>query len=385
MVRQIGENPKVCVYAICKNEEKFIPRWIESLREADYIVVLDTGSTDNSVQILKGYSPLVHVEQKVYDDFRFDVARNDSMKLIPKDADICVVSDLDHVFRPGWKETLIDAFKRGVDEVYGPIIDYTDDNEIIKWFLSKNVHPNDPRWYWERPIHEGVFYHPDENDPKEIVAETIDSFVIEHHQDTKKDRSFYLDMLEKEYLENASDPMCMIYYGCELSFHGRNDAAREVFLKGYNECDFTDHPDVWYQNCVNLALSYKEINEYETALKFALESFDSGITTRRNIMCVANILKDMGDFDLSLKFMKGSLKFVTEMDKSWKETKEYFEGKVYKELGDLYRGVGIAGPSFRTNYYSLAKQESNSNLYDEDIKTSILQFIENEFGGGNNE
>ena len=44
---------KICVYAICKNESKFINRWLECVKEADYICVLDTGSTDNSVDLLK--------------------------------------------------------------------------------------------------------------------------------------------------------------------------------------------------------------------------------------------------------------------------------------------------------------------------------------------
>ena len=44
---------KVCIYAICKNEEKHIKRWYESMKEADEIYVLDTGSTDNSVNLLK--------------------------------------------------------------------------------------------------------------------------------------------------------------------------------------------------------------------------------------------------------------------------------------------------------------------------------------------
>jgi glycosyltransferase involved in cell wall biosynthesis len=43
---------KICVYAICKNEEKHIDRWINSLKEADKIVVLDTGSTDNTIALL---------------------------------------------------------------------------------------------------------------------------------------------------------------------------------------------------------------------------------------------------------------------------------------------------------------------------------------------
>ena len=43
---------KVSVYAICKNEEKFVSRWVESMKEADEIYVLDTGSTDNTIKKL---------------------------------------------------------------------------------------------------------------------------------------------------------------------------------------------------------------------------------------------------------------------------------------------------------------------------------------------
>ena len=40
---------KVCVYAISKNEEKFVNRCFKSMKETDEIYVLDTGSTDNTV------------------------------------------------------------------------------------------------------------------------------------------------------------------------------------------------------------------------------------------------------------------------------------------------------------------------------------------------
>ena len=36
---------RVCVYAICKNEGKFVERWMRSMAEADEIYVLDTGPT----------------------------------------------------------------------------------------------------------------------------------------------------------------------------------------------------------------------------------------------------------------------------------------------------------------------------------------------------
>ena len=44
---------KICVYAIAKNESKFVKRWVDSMQEADAIYVLDTGSTDDTAQKLK--------------------------------------------------------------------------------------------------------------------------------------------------------------------------------------------------------------------------------------------------------------------------------------------------------------------------------------------
>ena len=44
---------KIVVYAICKNEAKFAERWAASMAEADEIVVLDTGSTDETVELLR--------------------------------------------------------------------------------------------------------------------------------------------------------------------------------------------------------------------------------------------------------------------------------------------------------------------------------------------
>ena len=44
---------KISVYAISKNEEKFVDRWVDAMEEADEIIVLDTGSSDKTVEKLK--------------------------------------------------------------------------------------------------------------------------------------------------------------------------------------------------------------------------------------------------------------------------------------------------------------------------------------------
>ena len=74
------------------------------MSEADYIVVMDTGSTDKTIEMLKERG--VYVEIKEIKPWRFDIARNESMKLIPKDADIAVCTDLDELFEPGWADAL---------------------------------------------------------------------------------------------------------------------------------------------------------------------------------------------------------------------------------------------------------------------------------------
>ena len=71
---------KICVYAISKNEEKFVDRWYESMKEADEIYVLDTGSTDNTFNKLKNLG--VKVKQQIINPWRFDVARNESLKMV---------------------------------------------------------------------------------------------------------------------------------------------------------------------------------------------------------------------------------------------------------------------------------------------------------------
>ena len=85
---------KICVYAIAKNEEKNVEQWVANMQPADHILVLDTGSTDNTVELLRSLG--VEVHQKDYgDNFRFDQARNDSLDLVPDEYNIRVCTDLD--------------------------------------------------------------------------------------------------------------------------------------------------------------------------------------------------------------------------------------------------------------------------------------------------
>ena len=84
---------KLVVYAIAKDEEGVAQRWAESVKEADEVVVLDTGSTDRTREILRGHGITVHEDYT--GPFRFDRARNQALSHVPEDADWCFSVDLD--------------------------------------------------------------------------------------------------------------------------------------------------------------------------------------------------------------------------------------------------------------------------------------------------
>ena len=315
----MSDDLKICIYGICKNESKLIDRWYQWAQKADYIRILDTGSTDDSVEKLSKLDK-VEVHIGVISPWRFDVARNLSMKYIPEDADICCVADFDQIWVDGWDEELKRLFKEGYNDISGDIIDYDDNGKEIKRFLSRNVHANDPGWHWERPIHEGLHY----NGNNEIRPYISDKFVIEHHPDRTKSRANYLALLELEYQENKTDPMCMIYYGCELSFYDRNEEAHEVFLRGLEECDFSEHPEVLYQTNINIAIEYKERKEYELALKYAFDAKNIGPNTRRVNYLIANIYSLMEDHHNAIKYAIEALSVKYNL-KDWREDIPLFQ------------------------------------------------------------
>ena len=75
-----GDFVKIAVYAISKNEEKFVERWVKSMDEADEIYVADTGSTDNTVELLKQKGIIVNSIN--IEPWRFDDARNKSLEFV---------------------------------------------------------------------------------------------------------------------------------------------------------------------------------------------------------------------------------------------------------------------------------------------------------------
>lgn len=203
--------PKICIYAISKNEEQFVERWANSGRDADLLLVADTGSTDGTVEACKRAGIQTH--EICITPWRFDHARNASIALIPRNIDICVSLDMDEVMEPGWREE--------IERVWTP--ETTRLQYYFDWgcgvkFNYQKIHARHG-YYWHHPCHE---YPVPDGRINEIYAYT-DALLVSHHPDPTKSRGQYLDLLALSVKEDPVCPRNAFYYARELSFYSRFD------------------------------------------------------------------------------------------------------------------------------------------------------------------
>ena len=247
---------KICVYAICKNEEKFVERWVKSMSEADSIYVLDTGSTDNTVKLLERNN--VIVKQGKIDPWRFDVARNMSLDMVPIDADICVCTDLDEVFVPGWRNTLEELWSKSIDRLrynYNWSLD-ENNNPKVNFYIEK-IHTRN-NYKWTHPVHEVLTYY-----GKGVEkAITTDKITLNHYPDHTKSRSSYLSLLELSVKEDPTDDRNMHYLGREYMYNNRFNEAIDTLIKHLNLKSAT-----WKdERCASMrfiARCYKHLKRYD--------------------------------------------------------------------------------------------------------------------------
>mgnify|MGYP004656802833 FL=1 len=215
---------KVCVYAIAKNEEKFVKKWYESMKEADKIYVLDTGSTDKTVETLKKLGVIVRKQE--IKPWRFDVARNKSLEMVPNKFDICVCTDLDEVFEKGWRKKLEDVWDKNTTRLaynYNWLLE--DEVPKVNFYIEK-IHSRQ-NYKWTHPVHEILEYIGNEHEIKKQTNE----ITLNHYPDTNKSRSSYLPLLELSVLECPDDDRNMHYLGREYMYHKEYNKAIDTLIK----------------------------------------------------------------------------------------------------------------------------------------------------------
>ena len=204
---------KIAVYAISKNEEQFVKRFCESAKDADLILIADTGSTDNTVIEARKLDATVY--NICISPWRFDKARDAALALIPSDYDVCISLDLDEVLEDGWREEIERIWVEGATRMQY-LFDWS--NGIR--FYSDKIHSRHG-YFWKHPCHETLTA---EHRTVEKWVRT-DKLLISHYPDETKSRGQYMPLLEVAANEDKECPRNAFYYARELVFTRQYDKA----------------------------------------------------------------------------------------------------------------------------------------------------------------
>jgi len=210
---------KIAVYTIAKNEEQFVQRWADSCKDADYRLILDTGSTDNTCQI--AWDTDVTVEVETFDPWRFDHARNVALACLPDDIDLCISLDMDEVLQPGWRQAL-EQLPLGVTRPrYKYVWSWNPDGTEGLTYGGDKIHARHG-YTWKHPVHEVL-------KPDGVETQQWCDLQIHHHPDHSKSRSQYLPLLKLAVEEDPRDDRNQFYLAREYFFHGETGLAQYHF------------------------------------------------------------------------------------------------------------------------------------------------------------
>ena len=258
---------KICVYAIAKNEEKFAEQWYNSVSKADLVIVLDTGSTDNTVQMLRSLGAEVH--EKQYEHFRFDIARNDCLDLVPEEYNIRVSIDLDEMFeKDDWADILRDKWdEENPRVIYSYVWAHNEGGAPGLQFVLNKIHGIDPNLRWEGAVHEHLMNMITHERTFDKFIDLRDEITVHHYADQEKDRMFYKDLILERIKDNPNDYQSLILAGNEFRVKGNSEDAipyyKEVLNNFKDKCSENELAGVYYA----LGQSYMNTNQAVEAFK----------------------------------------------------------------------------------------------------------------------
>ncbi len=144
----------ICLSMIVKNEVKVLPRLFRSLKDyVDYYVIVDTGSTDDTIQLIQremsGYGIDGEVHERPW--VNFGVNRQQALELAVEanKADWLLIIDADEelgVSDPKFYEKLEP----------GVTYDLEKHHSNVRYAVPNLLNVRETRWKWEGPVHNYV-------------------------------------------------------------------------------------------------------------------------------------------------------------------------------------------------------------------------------------
>ena len=282
----------ISVCMIVKNEEKILSRCLDCLRDiADEIIIVDTGSTDNTKAIAKKYTDKIYDFEWIKD---FSAARNYSLSFATKDYIYC--ADADEVIEPEEQKKFI-----ALKQVLTPDIDivqmlYTNQlqfNTVYNYDeeLRPKLYRNGKNYRFEGCVHEAVVF--------DDSAKIIETDIRIKHMPLQNHGSRDLDIFLKSYTpENTRlDTRLHEQFARELYVCGTDEdfiRSAPIFERTLNDSERKE--DELLEACCVLAHAARLKNNLNELFRYSIKGMALGACSE--LLCeFGDYFKETGNYE----------------------------------------------------------------------------------------
>jgi glycosyltransferase involved in cell wall biosynthesis len=290
---------------IVRNEEDVLARCLDSVKGiADEIIVVDTGSTDETKSIASSYTDNVYDFEWIDDfaaarNFAFDKATSEYILWLDADD---IFLELDQIKLLELKATLSSE----VDTVSMFYYLSQDENGMITSRLRRNrLVRRDRQFRWIGAVHEYL----------EVYGVSLVSDIAVTHASTRHDSDRNLRIYEQRLAKGEEfSPRDLYYYANELKDHSHNEKA----IQFYNL--FLSTKKGWVEDniaaCGKLSDCYAALGNQESAMESALRSFQYGSPRSENCCRIGYYHLQSGAYETAAYWYNTAL-HTPKQDEAW--------------------------------------------------------------------
>ena len=253
---------------IVKNEEHTLPRLLDSVKPlVNQIVVVDTGSTDQTKEVAKSYGAEIYDFEWIDD---FSAARNESLKHVTQDYTLWL--DADDIITPENVAKIKEILANPSHDQYLFTYNYAHDenNNPITSFLRERLFKTSLNLRWVGPIHEHLPIIQDHKVRGDIF--------ISHYKTKENSANTYsrnVRLLKKALETDPDNPRHNFYLGKEQFDGGEHDEAEQTLLRFLNLEGHKWVADVAdaYNKLSKIALDKGNMQNAHRFIDFAISQF----------------------------------------------------------------------------------------------------------------
>ncbi len=319
----------ICLNMIVKNESKIIKRLLDSVYKIiDYWVIVDTGSTDNTKEIIKNYFSEKNIPGELHEKefINFGINRTHALKLAKNKADFLFFMDADHVLK--YDDSFSKEQLKFFDEINIQLKTGSLKYYLIR-FLRANMEINSV----------GVTHEYYEYDKKDAKIANFKNIWIDDYGDggtrhLKFDRD--IKLLKESVKKNPNNTRDLFYLAESLKHKNNFEEAIEYYKRRVNFNNFSE--ERWYAlymigNC------YLKLKNEKEGIYWCLEAYKYRSKRSESLYCLSEYYTNNKNYNLAdifckigskIKYPKNEILFVNEDIYNYKY--DYLKSEIYKNI-----------------------------------------------------